>query len=202
MALEEYKLKFSSRKGGGSLDSPQFSLSYRANNEAINSRASYEILSKLIGDNDVVIEVNSSLTNTTKTESEDRTFHFLSEVRNRALDYSYRKVPSSARQSFLSMIFGGGKKNAEAHEIMAYIPEKVWKEETFLSVLPVYGARYYVMKSPEEGDKVINELCRMLDSEKIDYFKLIVFDVASFGQMGIVSNYLTADDIKGTLGIK
>lgn len=196
-----YKLKLNERKGKGTMDSPQFSLSYKVNYEQVDTKISYDILSALKGDNDVIIEVNSSLANVAKSEGEDSAIAFLQKIRSLGLDYSYRKVPAATKQSFLAQLFGGGKKENLAHEVLAYVPDKVWRDESFQSLLPVYGARYYVTKEPEESDKIVNEMCRMLDNEKVDYFKLIIFDVASFGQMGIVTNYLARSDLKNMLGL-
>lgn len=200
-AMKDKKIKFKVNKSDGGLNSPQFSISWKQPaSEDDTKLSSYEILSALKGDNDILIEVNSSLFNAPVSERETCAMNFLESVRDLGLDYRYRKGTSQASQSFISQLFGFNK-NVQSHEILAYIPDKIWRTEGFYRVLPTYGARYYITREPVESSKILDDMSRMLDSEKLDYFKLTVFDSSIFSYMGLSSKTMTADDIKQALGL-
>lgn len=201
MDMDAKKIKLKQNKPDGSLVSPDFSISFKQSvSEKENRQNSYDILSVLKGNNDVVIEANSSLFNLPASQRESSAMDFLDTIRALGLDYRYRKTASSSAPSFLSQLFGMNK-NSSAHEILAYVPHSVWKTEDFCKAIPVFGARYYITDGPAESSKLLDDMSKMLDEEKRDFFKLIVFDASSFSYMGVYTKRLTYEDIKQLLRI-
>lgn len=202
MAIKDLKIKVKENKSDGSFSSPKFSISMKQSSSSDENRAnSYEVLSALKGDSDIIIEVNSSLLNIPPWQRETYAKDFLYSVRELGLDYRYKKGVSQSSLSFLAQLFGFGKNNQSAHEILAYVPHSVWESENFYKILPIHGARYYVLKEPGDSSKILDQISNMLDEEKLDYFKFTVFDTSTFSYMGINGNNLTIDDIKRSLGM-
>jgi len=88
-----------------------------------------------------------------------------------------------------------------AHEITVFIPDKVWRQKEFYDKLPAYGVKYYIDGENIEGKKLLDKMYIMPDDEKLEYFKLIIFDSPSFRHMGINTRHLTMSDIKLALGL-
>jgi len=198
--LKKY-IKFKANKVSNDTDLPQYSISYMTNNAKIdNKKISFELISALKEDSDIVLEINSSLFSFSQLSRENIALQFLEDIRHIGFDYLYRKVPSASR-SFLSHLFGLGKKDDQAHEILVYIPDESWNKETLYNIIPTNGVKYYITKDNTQGRKVMDDLYQITDDEKLNAFKLVIFDVSSFGQMGIKSRSLTADDIKRLIGI-
>lgn len=196
--LKKY-ISLNKNKVSNDINMPQYTISYKA--KATNTKVgslSYRIISALKEDSDIVLEVNSSLFSLPQADRESFALIFLSAVRNIDLDYSYRKT-SSPSKSFFSQLFG--KKEECSHEILVYIPDEVWKKEDFFNIIPKYGVRYYITKDNTDGKKVIEDMNKMLDEEKIEKFKFLIFDVAIFNQMGVISKSHSAESIKQLLGI-
>lgn len=85
--------------------------------------------------------------------------------------------------------------------MVAFIPYEVWSNAKVKSIIPFHGARYSVLKEKSDGSDVLDNLQKMLDNEKLDYFKLIAFDNMSLNSMGIYTNHHSLSDIKTILGI-
>jgi len=199
-ALKKY-IKFKVNKVSNNMDLPQYSVSYMSKNSKIDDRkTSFELISALKEASDVVVEVNAALFTLTQSSGDEIAIRFLEDIRRMGFDYLYRKVPAPSR-SFLSQLFGLGKKNEQTHEILVYIPDESWKKETLYSIIPAYGVKYYITKDNTQGRKAMDDLNQLTDDEKLDAFKLIIFDVSCYGQMGISSRSLSADDIKRLIGM-
>ncbi|MGI6124097.1 MAG: hypothetical protein ACOYIG_07900 [Acetivibrionales bacterium] len=179
---------------------PQFSLSYKAEDNESNSINSYEILSALKENHDVVLEINTSLLFEPQRSLKFSPEEFLEKIRNLDLEYSCRKCPSQVKQDFFSSLFGG-KKTVDCYEINVYVPDAVWKSQTIRDILPTGGVRYYIKNQPDAPRKVLDEMNRMTDKEKFNYFHYVIFDVVEYNQMGISSNHYGINDIKKVLGI-
>jgi hypothetical protein len=198
--MKDLKLRLKKNKNNGGANFPKFSISFNQSTSKDESKLnSYDILSKLKGDNDLVLEVNSSLFNMHSSERESYATDILYSIRDFDLEYRYRKVASQSSGSIISQLFGL-KKDSFAHEILAYIPDKIWRLDNFYTILPSYGARYYITKGHADGSKTLDSLSLMLDEEKIDFFKFSVFDSCCLGYMGITGN-ITLDEIEVLLGL-
>jgi len=196
--MKDLKLKVRENKNRSGMNSPQFTISFNPSSSKDECKLdSYNLLSKLKGDNDLVLEVNSSLFNLPTSERESYATDILYALRDFDLDYRYRKVPSQSAQSFFAQLLGLNK-NSFSHEILAYIPDKKWHSENFYSILPFYGARYFITKGPADGSKTLDNMSLMLDNEKFEYFRFSVFASSNLGYMGITGN-ITIDEIKALL---
>jgi hypothetical protein len=85
---------------------------------------------------------------------------------------------------------------------VVYVPHDVWKNESFKDKLPISGARYYITNYPMEAEDIVNKILTMDDKEIKTTFKLIIFDFAFYGQMGIVTDVLNKDDFHRLLRYK
>lgn len=197
--MANYKLKIVDNSKNVKSGGPQFSLSYSPENKNAGSNTSYEILSLFKEDNDIVIEVDTSLTIQSKRSNKFIPEDFISEIRKANLEYSYKKSQSQ-RQDIFSTLFGL-KKTDDEHVITVYVPDNVWKDEAFKRLLPDCGVRYYIMKGSNEARKVLDEMNLMMDSEKNNYFLYVIYDASDFNQMGISSSHYGFDHIKKILGI-
>ena len=195
--MENYRIKLTRNhnKNDGDHVFPDYAIVYKAKGNE-QARAGYDILSRLKADNDLVMEISSSMILDPGLDTERLTMDFLSNVRNMNLDYSYRQASVPVKHSFLSQLFTGGNKTAVSNEILAYIPDNIWKEKSFQDMMPSYGARYYVTNSPENGKELLERMSRMTESEKKEYFKLIAFHASILGQFGIVSKYINEPELK------
>lgn len=195
-------LKLKENKSDWGLDTPRYMITYKVKSFAEEVRKnSFEIISALKGDNDVLIEFNSSLLMLNESDCEFCTANFIKAVKTMNLSYRYRKSAPIGKKSFISQLMN--RKNKDAHEILVYIPNELWKQEGFYSILPIGGLRYYIINGPSDGNKILEDVFngQFMESEKIDFFNLIIFDCCSMGQMGIVSNHISFDEIKQTLGV-
>jgi hypothetical protein len=172
---------------------------YRNNND--NKQKSYQLLSLLKQQNDLLLEIDSSLTTlTTPSEIEPAILGLLKDLKEMGIDCRHQKSEAKSNKGlfgFLNM-----NKPYTAHRIFAFIPDQVWREEAFQSLLPNYGVRYYICKGPVDGIKLLEDLhCgRILDDELIEQFDLIIYDCSDFGQMGI-NTKLSKVDIQKRLTV-
>jgi hypothetical protein len=176
---------------------PQYTLSYKTGTGRPDTDISYEILSKLKKDKDVVIEINTSLFLSTALKTDIRPEAVLAEIRSLDLAYTYRKVKGTVNQGFLSMFFG--KRPEDFHEIYVYIPNNLWCSNIYKKLVPANGARFYILKKSEEGSLVLDKMACLTDLEKADHFEYIIFDLAELNRMGIISNMHSFEDIKKSL---
>lgn len=201
MAFHDLKIKLTDTGNREKLNNPQFSISYWIKPGQPRETASYDMLSVLKGNNDVLMEVNSSLTFKLNNREKNSPDNILRDIRDLNLQYSYRKIHYPQRQNAFSFLMGGKKEEQEGAEILVYIPNEIWINQNFYKILPDYGVRYYIMKNSEDAQKVLDNMTKMTDNEKLEYFKLIIFHVASINQMGITSNFLNIENIKELLKI-
>lgn len=199
MALDKYKLKLKKNKGRTDENLPGYSLSYKTN--ALNPNpAGYAILSALAGNHDVVIELNTDMFRNMSGIGEDAAAKFLKDAISRHLAHSCKKVRSEQMQTFFGFPTGS-KRKKEAQRIAAYIPNVVWREESFQSVLPVCGAVYYFADEPMDAEAIVNDIWNMAEEEKASRFRMIVFNMAEFGQMGITTRSVGEEGLEGLLGL-
>lgn len=181
---------------------PRFQIGYdifKKTHDQIREK-SYKIISALKQRNDVFIEVNSSLFNIHQGHREEVFLALISSIKELGLQYRYRKGSPASKGNIFSQILNIGPKIS--HEALIYVPNNVWEQEGFLSLLPIYGLRYYICKGPIDGEKTLNDLYngQMMDEEIIRFFQLIVFDNGEYGNMGINSQDLSLNDLKQLLG--
>lgn len=198
MSLDKYRIKFRKISDRISMGSPQYSLTYRSDPQNA-AGISHGILSALIEKNDVIIEINSDM-NGSKLKNYDPVADFMDKTGQFDLAYRKKLVPSEKNNSFLSFLMGSGKRK-QASEALIYIPNSVWFHPVIKDCLPVYGARYYITEPTADAAAKLNETERLNEEGIAAVFRMIIFDLAVCGQMGISSMYLSMDEIKGMLGL-
>jgi len=197
--MANYKMKLVDNRAKANSGVPQYTLSYNAEDRKSDSNISYEILSLLKEENDIVIEIDTALILQSKRSKKFIPENFISEIKNMNLEYSYKKSQTQKQDFFSSLL--GLKRTEDDHVVTVYVPDSVWKNEAFIKLIPDCGVRYMILKNTNEARKVLDELNIMMDSERIDYFSYVIFDVTEFNQMGITSSNHSFDDIKNILGI-
>ena len=194
------KIKIKENKAWGGLSNPRFTIFLEAyTTEEQQRSSSYDALSKLVGDNDVLMELDSSLVNLPAKQREPYALQFMKNIRTLGVEYKCSKVASSSSPSFISALFGA--KSAPSQQIIACIPNEIWTKPEMKDMLSLHGARYYVPKEKADGVKLLEDFEKLLDDEKLDYYKLIAFNVMSFNSIGLFSSSLGLDDVKTLLGI-
>lgn len=180
------------------MDYAQFRLAYNSQGLEYNIRhASYIILSSLKSDNDLIIEINSSLFSMSESKKEPFIKNLLESAKSLGLYYQYKKVPAYAKQNIFSLFFN--KNVSHAYEVFIYVPHKIWSTDEFSNFLHLCCARYYITKESVEASTIIDNMQQMTDNEKLDFFKLIVFNNVTYGGMGINTHSLSIPDINQLL---
>ena len=203
MNLKSYKITVKKNKNNSKLNSAQFSLAYKQDKTKVEIKKQiYEIISAFKGSNNVLVEMNSSMFSI-QSGKDLHVKRFINSIRKLDLDYRYNKIPANSDPSFFSRLMG--KKDSEyAHEILTFVPHDIWVTKDFQDIVPLCGIRYYITKNDTtdiEGEKLLNKMSKMMDCEKLDYFKVIIFDGGQLANMGINSHHLAINDIKELLGL-
>lgn len=194
------KIKVKENKSWGGLTSPRFTLMLEAYTvEDQQRKSNYQVLSKLIGDNDILIELDSSLLNLPVKQREAYALQFLKDLRTLGIEYKCSKNTSAASSSFLSSLFGA--KASPSQQIVASIPNDIWTKPEMVDMISLYGARYFVPKEKTDGAKMLEDFQQIMDEERLDYFKLIAFNVITFNSIGVFTKCLSLSDINTLLGI-
>ena len=194
--MSKYKVRLIKNKGQD-IYTPQFILTY-STRSSNSMKAGYDILSKLKGDNDLLIEVNGSLL-LGGANPDKVTKDFLDNVRNLDLEYSLKQVNIPVRP-ILSLLSPNNEKARVTYDILAYIPHEVWKNN-FINFIPQYGARYYITNKIENPKELIENIRQMTDKEKYEYFNLIAYHAATLCQFGLQSTKLDENDLREILSI-
>lgn len=200
MDLNGKLLKFKDNKKSGNLEGAQYILTYRSDSNMDESaRTSYAIISALKREDDLVLELNSSLFYSTDTPGDELIFQCIDTAKKLGLEYRYRKVPSSGTPSFLGKLLS--KTSENAHYLIIYIPAESWKNESILSLILPYGARYYMTGKSSGDNNILDTFSNMTDRDKSEYFRLIAFDMGKLGHTGINSTSMKPDEVRKLLNI-
>ena len=197
MSMDKYKLKLS-RNNDKNKETPRYSLTYKPGARSV-SYVCHDILSAMIGEHDVMIELSTDLLFGPRGKERAYVAAFLNRINDFRVAVLYRSVPSDRK----NMIFGvpiDKRKKEMADEVVAYVPNTVWREASFADIIPIYGARYYVWKEPLDAETAVNEFWEMGEDEKACAFNLIIFDIAAIGQAGIDTK-LGEETLRRMLGL-
>ncbi len=208
MPIEDLKIKLIKNRNSPGMDLPLYTISYKEDLKR-PYYASYQILTALIGQSGVFIELNSDLA---VVAPNDR----LNTVRNYkqiagsvpGIEFRSRKIQSAQRPTILGFLFETQKK-LEAEELVVFIPNSVWTGDKFMEALPINGARYYITKEPEgevtglpDVRSILEGFWNMTDEDKADMFKFILFDHPFLGRMGITACGTDEQELFELLGKK
>lgn len=201
MDIVSNNIKIKENKGGGSPDAPRFTLFYNQKGSLQEAQQfSYSLLSRLRGDSDVIMELNSDLFVSNGKNKSDIIQSYVEYARKQGLSYRYRKLPSAGGKSFFEKLLSQ-QKIQEAHELVMHIPSGTWASEGFSSCINTGGARYYFTGTAEIPDDLPDEMSKMTDTDKLDFFKMIVFDLCIMGNMGINTRSMELNDLKNLLDL-
>lgn len=196
MELTQYRLRLNRNRDAE--DTPPYSLLYKNRSERACD-VSHAILSALIGDHDVIIEVSSDLVSGTKSSGQGLVARFAEEVSAYPVTCRQREVPSGRKMALMGFSIDRSKKD-KSREAAVYVPNAAWRQEGFAGVLPLYGVRYYVLREPM-ADMAAERVWTAIEEVKAELFSLILFDVASIGQIGVTPYGVGEEDLKRMLGL-
>ena len=178
----------------------RFFIAYRNNKES--KQISYRILSLLKRQNDVVLEIDSTLTTLSSPgETETAALSLLKDLKDLDIDLRHQQSEAKSNKGLLGIL--NLNKTYTAHKILAYIPDKLWRDELFQLIIPGYGVRYYICKGQVDGGKLLEDLhCgRILEAEKIELFDFVIYDSITFAQMG-VNTKLSKEELQKLLTVE
>lgn len=193
MPIEDLKVKLMRNRNDPGMGLPLYTISYKADPKR-PYYPSYQILTALIGQSGVFIELNSDLAVAAQNDRLDTVRNYKETVgKVTGIEFRSRRLPSAHRPTILGFQFETQKKH-EAEELVVFIPNNVWSGEKFMETLPVNGARYYIAKEHgnaamemPDGHSVLEGFWNMNDEDKADIFKFILFDTPFLGRMGITA---------------
>jgi len=194
-----YKIKIKENKSWDLTGTPRFSIEInQAKSPDMEIKNNFDILSKLVGTDDVIISLNNTLFNLHQDKNQPIIQQFLETIQDLSLKYKCMEITKHPTSSFFSFLFGRNKEE-NGQEILAYIPNDVWIN--FQNKLPYYGARYFILKNKPVNSNILEDMLKMSDGEKLEYFKMIVFNSIYLSRMGICSRYLSLSELKDLLGV-
>jgi hypothetical protein len=165
----------------------RYFISYSSNrNNKGNRQKSYQLLSLLKQQNDVILEIDSELTTLpTTSETETTIGSLLKDFTDMGIDYRHQKSEAKSNKNLFG-IFNSNKTHT-AHRILVCISDKLWHDDQFQLIIPSYGVRYYICKENIDAKKLLEDLfCgKIMEAEKQELFPFVIYDCSDFGQMGI-----------------
>lgn len=197
---QDLKIKLFENKNRDTVEIAPYILTYEPPkpNGRENSRRKivYDIISLLKSENEIIIEVNTSLMSIKSGDKKEYVFGLIDRLKSQGLNYMYRKTPSTTKRSIFSFLFGGSE---EVHEVILHVPESMWRTQELKDLLPVFGAKYYIFGENSEANAHLENMYRMTDEDKINFFKLIVFDPGVLDRMSINTRHLSLQDLRKML---
>ena len=199
MDISSKTIKLKDNKTENCLDSARFTLNYSQSKDPQAGRLfTYRLLSLLKGSSDVIMEINSDLLVSNEKSKSDIIQFYVEYAKKLGLNYRYRKLPSSGSKSFFGKLLNQ-QKQQEAHELVIHIPAGIWEMEGFCDYINTCGTRYYFTGSEKFSGDLPDEMSKMTDNDKFNFFKMVVFDVSIMGNMGINSKTMELIDLKKLL---
>ncbi len=171
------KLKVSeNKKVKGALS--DFTISYSSKNPN-NKSASKKIISALKGNENIIIEIDSSLMTLDEEKKNYLLGRLTDTLEKMSLNYIINKVHYDKKRSFLSVPIES--KKVEGLKIYVFADDNLWGNEEFTDVIPEYGVRYYIT----EGFSDLETLIEEDEEERINKCSMVIFDYIMLGSMGI-----------------
>lgn len=172
----------------------KFAISYSAKN-IDNSQISYEIISSLKAENDIIIEINSSFFKLSESESKMFLSRLIEELNDYEVLYKKRKISVHTRRTMFSISLKS--EIIEGFELLAIIPDVIWSNEWFRRIIPNMGVRYYLLISIK--DVVLDEFIDLEENERTSQCNLVIFDYILSGSMGINTCRMKKEDIQALI---
>lgn len=180
---------------------PRYSLSYlRGASDKNLKKFSYDIISRLVKDQDLLLEIKSALFSGFNLDANERIFEkILNQLREMKLDYRQRRNLCSKEIKLFGVSVSINQKVTE-HELLIYIPNHTWVKDRFWESLPEYGVTYRVLNRKTDGLKLLDDIHtgQIFDSAIQEHCEITIFDCSSFGQMGIETD-LAKEELENCL---
>lgn len=181
--------------------SPRFSLSYRrADLDRSSKKQSYLIISRLVRDRNLILEINSSIFPDFGSGDKEKIIkELMIKLRELNIDYKYSKRTFPKKRKILGFSISLSEMDAE-HQLMVYVPNDVWTRDGFWELIPEYGVTYHILNPNTDALKLLEEIHsgRLMDEEIREHYETTIFDYFMFGQMGIDTN-LSKQELKECL---
>ncbi|OPX44128.1 hypothetical protein CLHUN_19270 [Ruminiclostridium hungatei] len=191
---KQIKLKLSNAENKYNEEISSFSLSY-SGKRMENPEVSYRIISALKADASLFIELNSSLLNMDASDKKKLSEKFMEGLKQLGIEYLNKKTVESERRRVLSISLEG--KKVEGFETYALIPGEIWCQQEFKELLPSEGLRYYL--STDDSESNLSAFADLDEEERLKLSRMVIFDNAALGSMGINTAYLTKSEINRLL---
>lgn len=199
MSFDLKKIKVKENKNK-TKNSPDYLISYdcTGSDEKVKQE-SYKIISALIKNKDIILEIKTELLSLTRQNREDYVLNFLNDIKTLGLNYRYKKLPPSASKGIFSFDFL--IKPIDNHEIITYVPNEIWNNPQFAEKLPIFSIKYNILKEKLDINIVLDQINNghITGDELFTIFDLAVFDCSRLGQMGIFTKSKKLEDIKTML---
>lgn len=186
------KIKFKVLNNYNNKDSDvsKFSIAYSARNIDM-SQVSYEIISALKSEGDIIFEVNSSLLNSSDNNNKTIISSLIDSLERMGIEYQDKRKKIDAKRAIFSIQLQG--KKIEGYEVFALIPHNIWCDQEFRKIIPKIGVRYYLLKTGSEND--LDTFTKLDEDVRIDLCSMVIFDHILLGSMGINTTIMKKDDI-------
>lgn len=184
------KIKIYENMSDKNLEVPKISLQY-SSKKVENSQISYDIISRLKAEDNIIIGLNSSFLNLRSSDTKAFLSNLIELLENMGLEYRNKKILVNAKRTILSFSTEG--KKTEGFELIAFIPHKVWCDGEVRKIIPNIGVSYYILKSSYEHD--LDTFINLDEDGKNGLCSMVIFDYILLGNMGINTSILKKDDI-------
>jgi|GEM_PF-2146271 len=191
---KQIKLKLSNAENKYNKEISSFSLYYSGKGME-NPEVSYRIISALKADASLFIELNSSLLNMDAYDKKMLSEKFMEGLKRLGIEHLNKKTVESERRRVLSIALEG--KKVEGFETYALIPGEIWCRQEFKELLPTAGLRYYL--SSDDSESNLFAFADLDEEERLKLSRMVIFDNAGLGSMGINTAYLTKSEINRLL---
>lgn len=188
---ENIKLKISDITEDKNSNISKFSIAYSAK-KMDNSQVSYQIISTLKAQTNIIIEVNSSLINASEYDIKYLLTELIEAFDTLGLQYVKKKISVSAKRTILSI--ARESKQVEGFECYVLIPDEIWRDPKIQEIIPNVGIRYYLPKT--NFDDNLGNFMNLDDEEKYNLCKMVIFDHIYLGSMGINTSIYTKKDLQ------
>ncbi len=180
---------------------PRYALSYRRGaSDKYLKKVSYDIISRLVKDQDLLLEIQSALFYGSKLDDNGKIFEkILNQLREMNLDYRYRRNLCSKEIKLFGVSVSTNQKGTE-HELLIYIPNHIWVKDGFWESLPESGVTYHLLNPKTDGVKLLDDIHtgQLFDNAIQEHCEITIFDCSSFGQMGIETD-LAKEELENRL---
>ncbi len=184
------KIKVSDNTSKKDSEVADFSIAY-SSRKIDKAIVSYQIISTLKAEDNMIIEINSSLLSLSENEKRNLISWLRDSLEKMGIEFIDKKTSVMASRSILSIAVQS--KKVEGFELFIYVPHDVWCNQEFIKIIPKFGVSYYLLKSYNESN--LDTFVKFDEDEKLEQCKMVIFDHIFLGSMGINTSILKKDDI-------